>query len=156
MWAKRKNQAVSEIVGTVMLLGIAIAMFTLVQLSAFNLLAENPNSPSVRLVAGIDNGNVTIFHNGGESLPSNTKILFTINDDFTNTINITVGDDNYLNESNSKNPNNDKWDIGEKVVYNLTNHPSEYIPGEDSVLVMVLDVSSNSIIMSATIKEQEK
>jgi len=146
MWSKRKNHAVSEIVGTVLLLGIAIAMFTLVQLFAFGLLSENPNSPSVRLIASIENGNVTIYHNGGESLPSNTKILFTIKDGFTDTTNITVGDDDYLNESNS----NGKWDIGEKVVYGL---PLSYTAGSDSVLVMVLDISSNSVIMSATIKE---
>jgi len=152
MWSKRKNHAVSEIVGTVLLLGIAIAMFTLVQLFAFGLLSENPNSPSVRLIASIENGNVTIYHNGGESLPSNTKILFTINDDFTNTVNITVSDDNYLKESE----NSDKiWDIGEKVVYNVSNHPSwhTHTSSVNSVLVMVLDTSSNSVIMSTTIKE---
>lgn len=147
MWSKRKNQAVSEIVGTVLLLGIAIAMFSLVQLFAFGLLSENPNSPSVRLIASIENGEVVIVHNGGESLPSNTRILFIKNDDFTNAINITVGDDDYLNESNSKNPN-DKWDIGEKVNFTL----SSYSVG-DSVLVIVLDVKSNSVIMSTTIRE---
>jgi len=148
---RRRNKGVSEIVGTVLLLGIAIAMFTLVQLFAFALLDENPNSPSVRLIASIENGEVVIFHNGGESLPSNTKILFTINDDFTNTVNITVSDDDYLKESE----NSDKiWDIGEKVVYDVSNHPSWHNTNEvNSVLVMVLDISSNSVIMSTTIKE---
>jgi len=147
MWSKRKNHAVSEIVGTVMLLGIAIAMFTLVQLFAFGLLSENPNSPSVRLVASIENGEVVIFHNGGESLPSNTRILFTINDGKSITNSINVSDDNYLKESE----NSDKiWDIGEKVVYSL---PLSYNAGSDSVSVMVVDVSSNSVIMSTTIRE---
>jgi len=150
MWAKRKNHAVSEIVGTVMLLGMAIAMFTLVQLFAFGLLSENPNSPSVRLIASIENGNVTIVHNGGESLPSSTKILFTINDDYSNTTRINISDDNYLNESNSKKPNGN-WDISEKVVYTVSDF--DYISGKDFVLVMVLDDSSNSVIMSATIRE---
>jgi len=148
---RRRNKGVSEIVGTVLLLGIAIAMFTLVQLFAFALLDENPNSPTVRLIASIENGEVVIFHNGGESLPSNTKILFTINDGKSITDSINVSDDNYLKENN---PKNDKWDIGEKVVYNVS--ALGYIGGGDSVLVMVLDTSSNSVIMSATIKELKK
>jgi len=148
MWSKRKNQAVSEIVGTVLLLGIAIAMFALVQLFAFGLLNENPNSPSVRLIGSYDDTNIIIFHNGGESLPSNTKILFTINGANTR-INVSDDDYFYLNESNSKEPNNGKWDIGEKIEYPI---PPILLP-VNSLSVTVVDVSSNSVIMSATIKE---
>ena len=147
MKANRKNKAVSEIVGTVMLLGIAIAMFAIVQLFAFSLLTENQNTPSVRLLASIDDRYVTIFHNGGESLPLDTKILFTINDVFANTISINASDNLTQGDSGSIN----LWDIGEKVVYNLKTSTSYSIG--DSVSVMVVDVPSNSVIMSATIKE---
>ena len=134
---KRRNKAVSEIVGTVMLLGIAIAMFTLVQLFAFTLLDENPNSPSVRLFATIDDNTIYVFHNGGEELSLDTKIIFTI-------------DDNIINRTakeiiNSTTDNGDKfWNIGEKLSYS---------PAGSEVSVIVVDVSSNSVIMRTIFQE---
>ena len=134
---KRRKQAVSEIVGTVMLLGIAIAMFGLVQLFAFGLLNENPNSPSVRLFATIDDNTIYVFHNGGEELSLDTKIIFTI-------------DDNIINRTakeiiNSTTDNGDKfWNIGEKLSYG---------PAGSEVSVIVVDVSSNSVIMRTIFQE---
>ena len=134
---RRRNKAVSEIVGTVLLLGIAIAMFALVQLFAFGLLSENPNSPSVRLFATIDDNTIYVFHNGGEELSLDTKIIFTI-------------DDNIINRTakeiiNSTTDNGDKfWNIGEKLSYS---------PAGSEVSVIVVDVSSNSVIMRTIFQE---
>jgi flagellin-like protein len=139
MWTKRKNKAVSEIVGTVMLLGIAIAMFSLVQLFAFGLLTENQNPPSVRLVASVEDRNITIFHNGGESLPLDTRILCTVDD--TSSYSINVSD-------TMKTGAPDDWRIGEKVEYN----PGHGILDNSKVEILVVDVKSNSVIMMTTIQ----
>jgi len=142
MWAKRKNHAVSEIIGTVMLLGIAIAMFSLVQLFAFGLLSENPNSPSVRLVASVEDSNIIIVHNGGESLPLNTRILYTINGTPQDPFN--AGDSIIEND-----PKNNLWGIGEIVKYN-----SEKDLESSNVEILVVDVKSNSVIMRTIIQEE--
>ena len=142
MWAKRKNHAVSEIVGTVMLLGMAIAMFTLVQLFAFGLLSENPNSPSVRLVASVDDENITIFHNGGESLPLNTRILYTVNDSESLSSSINAS------ENISEIKHNNLWGVGEIVKFN----PGFGNLNNSKVEILVIDVESNSVIMKTIIQ----
>jgi hypothetical protein len=149
---KRRKHAVSEIVGTVMLLGMAIAMFSIVNLLAFSVLPENENPPSVRLVASIDDEVVYVVHHGGESLPLDTKILIIINDDFANTTSINASENLIQSDSGSL----EYWDISEKFVYGLSAMliDIEYSPG-DPVLIMVVDISSNSLIMSATIQEKE-
>jgi len=50
---KRANKAVSSIVGTALLLGMAIALFSIVQILALSF-PYNPNPPSVRLVGNIE------------------------------------------------------------------------------------------------------
>ena len=140
MKANRKNQAVSEIVGTVILLGIAVAMFALVQIFAFSLLTENQNPPSVRLVAFVEDRNITIVHNGGESLPLNTRILCTVD---TSSYSINASD----NMTASAIADN-LWGIGEKVKYNPEHRNLE----SSKVEILVVDVESNSVIMRTIIQ----
>lgn len=135
---KRAKKAVSEIVGTALLLGIAIALFSIVQVIALNL-PYNTNPPSVRLVGNIENETIYIVHHGGESLSLDTEIIFRIND---NTYSWTARE--ILNQSSSNGDN--VWNIGEKVDYY----------GDFSgkqVMITVVDVESSSVIMQSTIQE---
>lgn len=135
---KRAKKAVSEIVGTALLLGISIALFSIVQVIALNL-PNNTNPPTVRLVGNIGNETIYIVHHGGESLSLDTEIIFRIND---TTYSWTARE--ILNQSSSNGDN--VWNIGEKVDYYGD------LSGKQ-VMITVVDVESNTVIMQSTIQE---
>jgi hypothetical protein len=137
---KRANKAVSEIVGTALLLGISIALFSIVQVIALNL-PYNINPPSVRLVGNIEGETIYIVHHGGESLSLDTEIIFRIND---NTYSWTANE--ILNQSSSNGDN--FWNIGEKV-----DSPNYGDLKDKQVMITVVDVESSSVIMQSTIQE---
>lgn len=142
MKANRKgsNEAVSEVIGTVLLLGIAIALFALLHIIVFSY-PFNPPPPSVSLIGTVDDeGMIVLEHLGGDSLGLSTKIIITVGD--TSASN-TIGDGNYLDDSNG----NGEWNIGEKLVIN----PEMGASG--TVEVTVVDVESNSIVMMGKIRE---
>jgi hypothetical protein len=139
MKIRKSNHAVSEVLGTVLLLGMAVSMFSLLSFTVLSY-PFNPSPPSVNLVGymgGTNNvtgkTNVTVEHYGGESLDIITTKVIVITQETSTNVNITSS----LNDSN----NNNMWDIGEKLVYpvNVT---------EKQVEVTVVDIKSNSIIMS--------
>jgi hypothetical protein len=141
---KRANKAVSDIVGTALLLGMAIALFSIVQILALSL-PYNPNPPSARLVGNIGGETIYIVHHGGESLSLDTKIIFTIDNDIS--ITKTAGEGNLVH-SDSGDPN--LWDIGEKVEFN----PDGFEDLSDiPVQITIIDVESNTIAMQSTIQE---
>jgi len=138
---KLTNNAVTEVLGTVMLLGMAVVLFSTLQIIVFAYPFE-PSAPSVNLVGVLDGDNVTIEHHGGESLSFDTEILLTICG--ANEPTITAG--NYLDDNTS---NGDQlWNIGEKISY----MPSIAVAG-CHVEVTVVDVETNSIVMRGTVKE---
>lgn len=138
---KRANKAVSEVVGTAMLLGMAVALFALVQIIAMSV-PFNPHPPSVRLVGYTDGDWVYITHHGGESLESDTRLLFTIDGD-ANESNVGT----LLPLSNSSNGDT-VWNIGETLGYNHTSDLSGL-----SVNIAIVDIKSNEIIMMSTLQE---
>ena len=131
---KRANQAVSEIVGTMLLLVISITLFSVVYLSVLTIYPSSTR-PAVNIICSMDeNDNITIEHCGGKKLDLDTEVSITIAE--TNE-RFTVGD--YLNNESK---NNGVWDVGEKVVY-----PVENII-DKMVSVSVIDKHSNSLIMT--------
>lgn len=147
---KRANKAVSSIVGTALLLGMAIALFSIVQILALSF-PYNPNPPSARLVANVEGDLIYIMHHGGESLSLDTKIIFTINNSAPIIIKVSEKDTNSfleLNESSSGDPN--LWDITERVEYN----PDGFgVLIDIPVEIIIVDAKSNSIMMQSTIQE---
>jgi flagellin-like protein len=144
----KNKKAVSEIVGTIMLLGMAVALFTIVHLMAVNYPFNEPR-PSVRLSATIDNDTVIVVHQGGESLPLDTKLMFALKNE-------TFEDDIITNASDkldSYTSNGDKyWGIGEKLLYNTSvDYPSLYL-SNFQVRITVIDVDTNSVIMQGTVR----
>jgi hypothetical protein len=136
---KRVDHAVSEILGTALLLGMAISLFSILNVMVFSY-PVTPSPPAVNLVGTIVGDNVTLLHSGGEALDLDTKILVTIND---TTVDFTV---------NSSLPNESKgdgWTIGEIVVY----YHNETILDEHRVSVIVVDVKSNSVVMSSDLQK---
>jgi hypothetical protein len=149
MKIKRKKIAVSEIIGVTLLLGMSIAMYSVVQFMVFSY-PFSPSTPSVNLVGSVDGNKISIGHYSGESISIDAKIIIRVNsgqEPFIARNNIT---------SNSINP--DLWDIGEFVLINESdfNSVSDYKVGffkDARIHVTVIDVETNSVVMMGYIQE---
>jgi hypothetical protein len=131
---KRTNKAVSDIIGTLLLLGISISIFLVIYLSVLTIYPTSIR-PSVDLICLVDenNNNIIIEHHGGKTLDLDTKFSMTI-DEVNNKF--TVGD--YLD---IKSKDNGVWNIGEQLIYPVGDITDK------RVSVSVIDIHSNSVIL---------
>lgn len=135
----RSNQAVSEVIGVVLLLGITIAMFSVLNFFVFHI-SFNPSAPSVNLIGSIDNERTIIIeHYGGVSLDGNTNIIITVDSEVTQKSALEVLDDT----------NGDyKWSFGETVqLKDLIMTDNQY------VRAMVVDPTTNTILLSVVLQQ---
>ncbi len=144
----KNKKGVSEIVGTILLLGMAIALFVGVHIVALNVIPYSPNSPSVRISGEIVYNEITekydkiyLQHNGGDSLPLDTKIIFSEygGEQIGPTLNIS--DFNYTTDIGKE------WNIGE-VIYH--NDPNFY---DNKIQMIIIDIETNSIIAQDIFQE---
>jgi hypothetical protein len=136
MRVKRTNYAISQILGTTLLLFIALAALSLVYLFVLTYPTPIP-PPQVEIIGRLEQGNIVLLHSGGDSLKLDTKLRLNISD---TTYLTTVGE--YLD---GKSKQNGKWDISEQVIYtptiNITNlHVDATIIDRDTdtVLMMII------------------
>jgi len=129
---KRRKLAVSETVGTLLLLSISVSLFSIIYFSVLTI-SPSPIKPSVNLICKFEKNNITLEHRGGKKLNLDTEIIVTIND----TIERFIVNDYMNNESRE----NGMWNIGERVVY-----PTRDVT-DLKVSVSVIDIHSNSVIM---------
>jgi len=140
----RNTKAVSEIMGTILLLSFSILLLSLLYLLVLN----NATSPSntVRvlssdLVATVDEKNVYLQNNGGVPLPPNTKIV------------VTIGGQRYFYQVTGclLDTNGDgQWNIGEQLIITPPGFPS--LRGLE-VSVEVITIENNAMIMYGLIQE---
>ena len=130
----RNEHAVSEILGAMLLLFIAVMAFSLIY---FYLVSDDGPAPQtyVYLEGAIDGQNITLTHMGGESLDANDTISFTVNKT-TNSCRIK----DYLNDTN----HNGKWDFGEQIRNNFT-VSLRFMDRFESIGVQAIDDLSNAI-----------
>ena len=144
MKTKRANNAVSEIIGVILLLAMAVALFSVVYLfvmhDALDISENSP--PSVTVLGTIGGSDIILEHRGGETLSLDTEIMITISGIVYK---MTVGD---LLDNESK--EDGKWSVGEKLSYD----PSMDITGRQ-VEILVIDVKSGSMVMQGTLQEGE-
>jgi len=133
------SYAVSEILGTVVLLAIAVGLFSIIYLTlSSSLLIQE--SPQVNIVGYVDGNNLILEHLGGSSLDSSVEFLVTIGgQQQTFSLDTIEFSDTNLNE---------KWDIGEQV-----NYSSSRIGGVYSVVASVRDTASNKLLFNGLLKE---
>jgi FlaG/FlaF family flagellin (archaellin) len=139
MGLKRSNAAVSEVIGTVLLLGAAISLLPTVYLFVWSFPIDF-SPPSVDLVGFVEGSDVIIEHHGGDSLSLSTEIVITVGNSTTR---ITVEDC-----LNAESKEGEQWDIGERVVYSPVGGITDL-----QVKVVVVDVKSNSAIMIGVLQE---
>ena len=136
------KQAVSEVIGVVLLLGITLTLFAVLNFYVFHF-SFDTSVPSANLIGTIDKSqtydNITIEHNGGESLDGKTQVMITIGYN-TNPIRRNVSD--LLHDLNGDN----KWNFGESIEF--PNHTKgQYIH------VSVIDPVKNSILLSVVLQQ---
>jgi hypothetical protein len=134
--SNKLNTAVSEVIGTVLLLAMVSGLFSIVSIFTLNLI-PNTSSPSTNIVCQVDDYNISLINMGGDSLNSDTKIKFS--DDSGTSKSIAAKD--YL-DINSK---SNKWDVGEKIVYSYRDFIGK------NIRVLIVDAASNSNILLTTI-----
>ncbi len=113
----RNYNAVSEIVGTLLLLSIAVIAFSVIYLQVSN--DEGPiKETHITIIGDIIRENVTLAHRGGESLDGDNPITFTVAG-----TPISCNISKYLIDANA----NGKWDFSEKIKFNfLTESNTSY------------------------------
>ncbi len=142
----RSKQAVSEVLGVVLLLGITVTLFTILN-SSVSQSFFGTSIPLVNLVGTIDqdqnNNTIYIEHNGGESLEATTDVTITIGS-YT-TINKTS---DLLIDIN----NDNKWNLGETLQFKF-NCTDIGIPDITDVYIGVTVMDSNAILLSAVLQQ---
>jgi UDP-N-acetylmuramyl pentapeptide phosphotransferase/UDP-N-acetylglucosamine-1-phosphate transferase len=133
------KQAVSEVIGVVLLLGITITLFAVLNLNVTQSIFGT-SIPLVNLVGTIDKTQNMIYieHNGGESLKGTTKIIIAIGSNIyqKNTSDLLI-DTNH----------DSQWNLGENLQFNFTgtNIIGKYIG------VTIID--SNAILLSVVLQQ---
>jgi hypothetical protein len=140
---QRKTNAVSEVVGTLLLIAIAIALFALLAFIAITLpyIFLSSPTPSVNIIGMVEGNGIVLEHYGGQSIPLDAEIRVS----FAETpVYTTVN-----NVLDAKGKADKEWNIGEKVFipYNDPNLPIMRIT------ILITDRSTNAVLMRGILQE---
>src|SRR6056297_1142933 len=131
MKEKRRNLGVSEIIGTILLLGITVSLFSSLQLIVFSG-EQQPQSPKTLIGGYLKDGVIVLQNQGGPSLDEQTNIQYQID---------STDYDFYLNSSYFIDDNkNDEWDVGEQFKYPVSINEESYVE------VKVIDKKTNRLL----------
>jgi len=142
---KNKNEAVSEVLGTILLLVITALVFSVVYATIFSI-DEDPEPPSVNLVGSIDDNVLVLEHLGGKPLLLSTRVILHNENGDSQTVNVT----DYLDNDGKT---NSYWDIGESIQIDLDN-----LTGFNKYSVVdltVVDEKSNKAVLMGKIQEDK-
>jgi hypothetical protein len=109
---QRPEAAVSEVIGTILLLGITVAAFSGLAVAVQARLDTNPPPPNARFELQKEGPNLTVVHRWGESVP--LKALRVIYNNGTNHTKETVPALSTFNAAKGGEP--DMWDLGERLI----------------------------------------
>jgi hypothetical protein len=133
---KNSNEMVSDLVGTFVLLAIAVVIFS----SLYGIVFSYPittDPAKVTIIGTIEGDTIILEHRGGEALGPETIIPITIAGNRTTS---TVRD--LLIDTNG----DGLWNIGERLVYPFTYNLS-YLDAD----VMAVDIESNNLVLIGTL-----
>lgn len=145
-WIRRaapfQDQAVSEIVGTLIMITIAVSVFSAVSIIILNPWSNfsDDTTPYITLVGYIENTNVIIEHRGGVPLAQKTKIALTIQDIVTI---FNISDFPYWIDQNG----DGLWNVGEQLIY-----PAGPLHGKQ-VSCVVINTDKNFIVFDKVIQK---
>jgi len=142
MQHNRNCIAVSEIIGTVLLLFIAISAMAVIY---YNVLADDGPNPKtiVRIVGHGEGEYIYLEHNGGENIDLDNEITYTIaGDSFPSR---TIGDLIYKNKEPL-----DKWNLGEELKIPI-NYNLDKLDEFQIAEITGIDTESNSMIFNGPV-----
>jgi len=137
------EEAVTELMGTMFLLAIAVCVISVIMITVISGLTDTADV-QVDILGKIEGNNVILEHQGGENLGLDTEVFLEIGgyeEEFT------AGD--YLDD-NSK--FDGYWSIGEQVIY-----PSSLFDDIEDLMVdaKVIDPATKSLILYGLLKMVE-
>ena len=137
----KQNMAVSEILGTVLMLMMVIPTFGIIYNNVLSIPPPS-NPPNVAIIGMVEGNNLVLTHQKGDSLSVDTTI--TVKMDI---INETFLVKEYLDADSIK---DGEWNIGEQVIYPLSFNISN-IKSYFASYLHVADIESNSLVFTATL-----
>ena len=135
------DSGVSEVIGTILLLGISVALFSVIYISVLSVPIA-PTVPSSNIAFSLNETSVILTHVGGEPIGLDAKVKIII-DDTSHNYNVTEG----LNETEKL---DNYWGFGEQFELNFTEIGITDDMLEYTLEVTVIDIDSNSIVMRGT------
>jgi FlaG/FlaF family flagellin (archaellin) len=146
---QKQDDGVSEILGTALLIGIAILFFSILVIIVFSY-PQSPAAPFVNIIGSIDAENdlIILEHFGGDFLDEQTQIFITINDQVHDvSVQSIFNTDETLDKWKVFNSNYDGvWNFGEIVTY------SAAVTAGMGVSVAVVDDYSDQVVMTAMLQ----
>ena len=137
----KKNTAVTEMVGSILLLAIVSSTFGFFYYNASSI-PPPYNPPKVTIISYIENNNLVLEHQKGDSLSLDTEI----------TIDMDTDDETFLvkNYLDSDAKKDGVWNIGERVIYPL-NFTIQNIRNYFASYIHIADIDSNSLVFLGTL-----
>jgi len=135
---ERENVGVSEVIGTVLLLGMAIGLFTIVYVSVLTL-SPLPLTPEINAIGRAEGDTIFLDHYGGKSMELDDTVLFTIGG---TPLRVTIGD--LLSEEGKE---DGCWNFGERLTYPVGNISDLQVEAQ------IIDKDSNAIALWSKIQE---
>ena len=139
---QRKDKAVSEVIGTILLVGIGVSLFALLAIATFTMpsLFFSDPAPSVNILARIEGNTVVFEHHGGQSVSLDSEIVIWFAETrFVSTVGDVLGPEFKADGL---------WNIGEKI--RITNNdPNLHIM---HISASITDKNSGSFIMRGVIQ----
>jgi len=136
------TSGISDIIGTLLLLLIAISLFSVVYMFVLSY-PVSTQAPSANIAWRVDGGTITFEHCGGKGLDLNTNIMIKSGDE--SPVQLIVKD--YLD---NKAKSDNLWGVSEKITYS-----SDDILGNE-IEVNVIDIITNSMIMTGVCDIQDQ
>ncbi len=131
--------AVTSVLETLLLLSMTIGFFSIIYLSVFGFsFAALP--PSVHILATTTNDAIVLYHQGGDSLTLDSRIVLKIDNVQTN---FTVGDC-----LDAQAQSDSRWNMGERLV--IQGLP----PSNHRIEISVINSGNNAMVFHGTIQSK--
>lgn len=112
MDSKRADEAVSELLGAMLLLVIAVSVFSVISLNVLSNISLD-EQPLATVAGAVEGNNVVLTHRGGRPLSLESEIVLTI---AGTQLNFTA--EQLLDEESKQ---DGYWTVGERIIHNGTN-----------------------------------
>jgi len=131
------DNAVSEIIGTQLLLLITVGLFSIIYISIL-VMPVGDSSPHADIIIGVEGNDIIFYNAGGKGLSLDTQVKLMIDGEEQDSFTV----DEHLPEEFK---GDDLWSYPEQFSKNIP-----FLEGKD-VTVNIVDVASNSLITNAKI-----